>query len=105
MYVQKLVNDDNAFHFFISLLNQRLKIDMSTGTIYDFSVRDNSGDLVSLDKYSGLVVIIVNVASYCGLTNSNYKELKSLNDKYHLRGLRVAAFPCNQFGFQACGLN
>lgn len=51
MYVQKLVNDDNAFHFFISLLNQRLKIDMSTGTIYDFSVRDNSGDLVSLDKY------------------------------------------------------
>ncbi|CAO4386035.1 unnamed protein product [Caenorhabditis nigoni] len=73
---------------------------MSTGTIYDFQVKDAAGELVSLDKYSGLVVIIVNVASYCGLTNSNYNQLKVLNDKYYSRGLRVAAFPCNQFGFQ-----
>lgn len=53
-----------------------------------------------MEKYSGLVVIIVNVASYCGLTSSNYSELKALNDKYYERGLRIAAFPCNQFGFQ-----
>uniref|UniRef100_A0A8R1HXR1 Glutathione peroxidase n=1 Tax=Caenorhabditis japonica TaxID=281687 RepID=A0A8R1HXR1_CAEJA len=73
---------------------------MSTGTIYDFQVKNAVGEMVSLDKYTGLVVLIVNVASYCGLTHSNYKELKSLNDKYYDRGLRIAAFPCNQFGFQ-----
>ncbi|CAB3402151.1 unnamed protein product [Caenorhabditis bovis] len=69
-------------------------------SIYDFQVKHIDGSTVSLDKYSGLVVIIVNVASYCGLTNSNYNELKELQEKYYDRGLRVAAFPCNQFAFQ-----
>uniref|UniRef100_A0A1I7XS31 Glutathione peroxidase n=1 Tax=Heterorhabditis bacteriophora TaxID=37862 RepID=A0A1I7XS31_HETBA len=50
--------------------------------------------------YEGQVVIIVNVASQCGFTNNHYKELKELQDKYYDEGLRVAAFPCNQFGGQ-----
>ncbi|CAI4228434.1 unnamed protein product [Auanema sp. JU1783] len=69
-------------------------------TIYDFSVKDADGKEVSLKKYEGQVVIVVNVASQCGFTESNYNELKQLHDKYHEQGLRVAAFPCNQFGKQ-----
>ena len=45
----------------------------------------------------GQVVVMVNVASYCGLTRQNYRELKELDDKYYDQGLRIAAFPCNQF--------
>lgn len=53
-----------------------------------------------LFNFSGKVVIIVNTASQCGFTNSNYSQLKELLDKYKSEGLEVAAFPCNQFGKQ-----
>ncbi|RCN32543.1 glutathione peroxidase [Ancylostoma caninum] len=69
-------------------------------TIYDFTVKDIDGKEVSLSKYKGKVVIVVNVASYCGFTNNHYTELKTLQEKYYDQGLRVAAFPCNQFGAQ-----
>lgn len=46
------------------------------------------------------MVLIVNVASQCGLTESNYKQLKETFDKYHAKGLDIALFPCNQFGGQ-----
>jgi glutathione peroxidase-family protein len=47
------------------------------------------------------VAIIVNVASKCGLTATNYKELAELHDKYaESKGLRILAFPCNQFNGQ-----
>ncbi|GMR36900.1 hypothetical protein PMAYCL1PPCAC_07095 [Pristionchus mayeri] len=70
-------------------------------TIYEFKVKDADGNEVSLgEKYKGKVVIVVNVASQCGLTNSNYTQLKEILDKYQERGLAVAAFPCNQFGGQ-----
>jgi glutathione peroxidase-family protein len=49
----------------------------------------------------GHVAIIVNVASKCGLTPTNYKELAELHDKYaESKGLRILAFPCNQFNGQ-----
>lgn len=50
--------------------------------------------------FRGKVVLIVNVASQCGFTNSNYTQLKELLDKYKNNGFNVAAFPCNQFGGQ-----
>ena len=53
---------------------------------------------VSLDKYKGKPTIIVNVATNCGFTQNNYKQLNELYDKYESQGLRIAAFPCNQFG-------
>ncbi|RWS07248.1 glutathione peroxidase-like isoform X2, partial [Dinothrombium tinctorium] len=65
--------------------------------IYDFSAKDIDGNEVSLDKYRGNVVLIVNVASNCGFTKSNYKQLNELYDKYENAGLRILAFPCNQF--------
>lgn len=54
------------------------------------------------EKYSGKVVLIVNVASKCGLT-PQYKQLQALHDKYADEGLAVLGFPCNQFGKQEPG--
>ena len=73
-------------------------------TIYDFHARDIHGNDVPLDKYRGHVCIIVNVASKCGLTDTNYKELVKLYEKYSEKeGLRILAFPSNQFGGQEPG--
>lgn len=76
---------------------------MTDGTIYSFNAKDSDGKEVSLEKYRGKVVIIVNTASQCGFTDSNYSQLKELLDKYKDRGFEVAAFPCNQFGKQEPG--
>lgn len=54
------------------------------------------------EKYKGKVVLVVNVASKCGLTKQ-YKELQALHDKYHKDGLAILGFPCNQFGKQEPG--
>ncbi|KAL5848208.1 hypothetical protein ACOSQ4_006221 [Xanthoceras sorbifolium] len=74
-------------------------------SIYDFSVKDISGNDVSLSDYRGKVVLIVNVASKCGLTHSNYKELNVLYEKYKNQGFEILAFPCNQFAGQEPGSN
>uniref|UniRef100_A0AC34F265 Glutathione peroxidase n=1 Tax=Panagrolaimus sp. ES5 TaxID=591445 RepID=A0AC34F265_9BILA len=76
-------------------------------SIYDFTVKDADGKDVSLEKYKGKVLLVINVASQCGFTNSNYTQMKELLDKYHDKGLEVAAFPCNQFGGQepACEID
>ncbi|XP_054163510.1 phospholipid hydroperoxide glutathione peroxidase-like [Oppia nitens] len=66
-------------------------------TIYEFTAKDIDGNDVNLEKYSGFVVIIVNVASNCGFTKTNYKELNQLYETYEQKGLRILAFPCNQF--------
>ncbi|MBA0853658.1 hypothetical protein Goshw_020587, partial [Gossypium schwendimanii] len=67
--------------------------------------RDIRGNDVSLSEYKGKVVLIVNVASKCGLTQSNYKELNVLYEKYKNQGFEILAFPCNQFGGQEPGTN
>jgi glutathione peroxidase len=54
------------------------------------------------ERYKGKVVLIVNVASKCGLT-PQYEALQALQDKYAKEGLAVAGFPCNQFGKQEPG--
>ncbi|WVZ12725.1 hypothetical protein V8G54_017255 [Vigna mungo] len=67
---------------------------MSTGSskdptsVYDFSVKDAKGDVVDLSTYEGKVLLIINVASKCGLTNSNYTELNELYAKYKDEGFR-----------------
>lgn len=74
-------------------------------TVYDFIVKDIDGEDVSLSKYKGKVLLIVNVASKCGLTSSNYTELSKLYDKFKDKGFEILAFPCNQFGGQEPGTN
>jgi glutathione peroxidase len=55
----------------------------------------------SLD-YVDKVLLVVNVASECGFT-SQYKDLQTLYEEFHSRGLEILAFPCNQFGGQEPG--
>ncbi|GMY29166.1 phospholipid hydroperoxide glutathione peroxidase 1, chloroplastic [Fagus crenata] len=74
-------------------------------TIYDFTVKDIDGKDVSLNKFKGKVLLIVNVASKCGLTTGNYSELSHIYEKYKPQGLEILAFPCNQFGGQEPGSN
>lgn len=74
-------------------------------TIYDFTVKDIDGKDVPLSTFKGKVLLIVNVASRCGLTTSNYTELSSVYEKYKNQGLEILAFPCNQFGAQEPGSN
>jgi len=71
-------------------------------TIFDFHAKSIRGEDVSLEKYRGKVLLVVNVASHCGFT-PQYTGLQSLYDKFHDRGLEILAFPCNQFGGQEPG--
>ncbi|VDD86296.1 unnamed protein product [Enterobius vermicularis] len=73
---------------------------MTDKKFYDFTAKDIDGNEVSMSKYKDQVVIVVNVASKCGYTDKSYKQLNELMKKYKDEGLRIAAFPCNQFGRQ-----
>jgi glutathione peroxidase len=66
------------------------------------TMRSLDGKDVNLTDYLGDVVLIVNVASKCGLT-PQYTQLQALHDKYQKQGLHVLGFPCNQFGQQEPG--
>ncbi|KVI03935.1 probable glutathione peroxidase 5 [Cynara cardunculus var. scolymus] len=66
-------------------------------SIHEFTVKDSKGKDVDLSIYKGKVVLVVNVASKCGFTSSNYAKLTKLYEKYRNKGLEILAFPCNQF--------
>ena len=70
--------------------------------IYDFKVKKNDGEEVSLKDFEGKVLLIVNTATGCGFT-PQYKGLQELYDKYNKKGFEILDFPCNQFGHQAPG--
>ena len=67
-----------------------------------FTMKSLDGKDVALSRYEGKVVLIVNVASKCGLT-PQYEQLQSLHDKYADSGLAILGFPCNQFLWQEPG--
>ena len=73
-------------------------------TIYNFSVKDAELNDVRLSDFKNQIVLIVNVASYCGLTYQ-YKGLEKLYRKYQNKGFEILGFPCNQFAFQEPGTN
>ena len=73
-------------------------------TIYSFSVKDADLNEVSLKIFQNKVLLIVNVASFCGLTYQ-YKGLENIYKKYANKGLEILGFPCNQFAFQEPGTN
>ncbi|MEJ2862145.1 glutathione peroxidase [Actinomycetospora flava] len=71
-------------------------------TVHDFTVSDPTGTAVPLADYAGQVLLIVNVASKCGLT-PQYEGLEALHRRYHDRGVTVLGVPSNQFMEQEPG--
>jgi len=76
---------------------------MSTA-IYDVPVKKITGDDASLAEFEGKVLLLVNVASKCGLT-PQYEGLENLYEQYRGQGLVVAGFPANNFKSQEPGTN
>ena len=72
--------------------------------IYAFNMKDIDDKWVNLGKYKGQVMLVVNVASQCGLT-PQYTALESLYKKYRKKGLVVLGFPSNDFREQEPGTN
>lgn len=72
--------------------------------LYAFKVQDAAGKEVSLEKYQGHPVVIINVASKCGFT-PQYKGLEEIYQQFKDQGLVMLGFPCNQFGSQEPGSN
>jgi glutathione peroxidase len=71
-------------------------------SVYDFDVTTADGATRPLRDYSGRTLLVVNVASKCGLT-PQYEGLESLYRDLGKRGLEILGFPCNQFGGQEPG--
>src|ERR1700738_1116798 len=71
-------------------------------SIYDVTMAGLSGETVNLNELKGKAVLIVNVASKCGLT-PQYTGLEHLQEQYADRGFTVLGVPCNQFGGQEPG--
>ncbi|MHB2028005.1 MAG: glutathione peroxidase [Acidimicrobiales bacterium] len=71
-------------------------------TLYDIPLHTLSGESSSLAPYEGKTILIVNVASQCGLT-PQYEGLERLQKTYEDRGFSVVGFPCNQFAGQEPG--
>ena len=71
-------------------------------TVHDFPVKTLNGQPASLAGLSGKTLLVVNVASECGLT-PQYEGLEKLHERLRGRGFSVVGFPCNQFGGQEPG--
>lgn len=77
----------------------KMKDNISGIVVKDIDKKD-----VNLSTYNGKVLLIVNVASYCGFTKQ-YAGLEEIYNKYKNKGFEILAFPCNQFGEQEPGTN
>jgi len=71
-------------------------------TIFDTTIQRLSGEDATLGEHAGKALLIVNVASKCGLT-PQYAGLEELHERLADRGFSVLGFPCNQFGGQEPG--
>lgn len=87
------------------LARRKVFLARSMSSLHDFKATLNNGEEISLSRYAGHPLVVVNVASKWGVTDSEYKALQSLHESYanQEKGLRILAFPCNQFGKQEPG--
>src|SRR5215471_7245601 len=70
--------------------------------VHDFTMRTIDGEERSLGGFAGKALLLVNVASRCGLT-PQYTDLEKIHEEYAPRGFAVVGFPCNQFAGQEPG--
>lgn len=68
--------------------------------IYDYKIKDIEGNEISMEKYRGKVLLIVNTATKCGFT-PQYTGLQEIYEDLKDRGLEILDFPCNQFANEA----
>lgn len=73
-----------------------------TDNIYQYELNSIDGEKVSLDEFSGEVILVVNTASECGYTRQ-YEGLQKIFDTYSDQGFKVLGFPANNFGGQEPG--
>ena len=74
-----------------------MSVNISKVEVFSFE-----NEKITLDRFKGDVLLIVNVASKCGFTKQ-YEGLQRLQDNYESKGFRVLGFPCNDFGNQEPG--
>ena len=90
-------------NFFVTLILSAIFAgSIYSQSIYSFEVITIDGQKTTLEKYKGKTLLVVNVASKCGLTKQ-YEGLEALYKKYHDRGFVILGFPCNQFMGQEPG--
>jgi len=95
----------NIVSIFISILSVfslHAQENKTTENFYQFKAKSLQGKEISMKKYKGKVVLIINTASKCGFT-PQYKGLEELYKKYGDKGLVILGFPCNQFANQEPG--
>jgi len=86
----------------VATLSLAFTQDFKKKSVHDFTVKDIVGNDVSLSQFKGKVILIVNVASKCGLT-PQYKDLQTIYDQYSEKGFVVLGFPANNFMGQEPG--
>ena len=73
-----------------------------TSKFYELTATTITGEDQSMDDFSGVVILVVNVASKCGFT-PQYEGLQNLYERFAKRGFVILGFPCDQFGHQEPG--
>jgi glutathione peroxidase len=87
------------------IFNFNIKVNsMENKKLYDIEIESINGEIISLSKYKGKTIFLVNVASNCGFTKQ-YTDLQNLWEKYREKDLIVIGVPSNQFGGQEPGSN
>ena len=87
------------------IFNFNVKVNsMENKKLYDIEIESINGEIISLSKYKGKTIFLVNVASNCGFTKQ-YADLQNLWEKYRKKDLIVIGMPSNQFGGQEPGSN
>ncbi len=88
--------------FALTLALATLKIAAADPALYGVPLKTIDGEETSLKAFKGKVLLLVNVASKCGLT-PQYSGIEALQKKYESKGFSVIGFPCNDFGAQEPG--
>jgi glutathione peroxidase len=88
--------------FLGSLAQTSVASEKKAQSVYDFTMNNIEGKEISLTRYKGKVLLLVNVASECGYA-PQYKDLEVLYRKYKEKGFMILGFPANNFGGQEPG--